>query len=648
MFKSLLSRILQFLGYKGELFGDVKISDFTEVSTTAEGTIVPIVDNPGAAGGNKKITVKNLLISMGLVTGAVLAALAVTNFTATNLTATSSATLPSSTTVNGQTVCLGDGTNCIAGNSDDTLADVTNRGAVATTSVTLYGGATVGQTFTATGSAVLPSTTTIDSKNVCLADGTNCIAGAEADTLFSVTNRGSIATSSLTLYGGATVGGTLTSTGTANLQLLTFTNGTGTTLETTNLMKAASLIVTGNSQFQDISSFGTATGTGLHAAVVCLTNDTCRTTWPTSGGSSGSDDWTYYPSGTFGETIAPATSTAVVSSTLAYFNGLTSVKSTSTNATTTWLNTNHLFANSSTSTNGYFTNASTSRMIFGRDGGTSDPVLRGRDADSGIYFSGTSFPTVAITGNGSPLAVFNQSAVLSCLSGTVSCFDFTTGAVQITNSAPKSIYIDNTVGEIDFIFGLNNGVFSFESSDGIDYIVMASTTAQGPLVFFPFGTTSSRLTVTSTVILSGLQATAGGASYVCVDGAGLISSSTSVCVPSADKYKLNQKPLDLGLQTLMQLEPIDFDWNRETSSLSGHSIGIRADSAEKVDERLITRNSDGTLRGFRYDVFTAVLLKAIQEMEQAEENQDARIDQLERENADLNQRLQRLETLINL
>ncbi|MEO5927691.1 MAG: hypothetical protein ABIO72_03135 [Patescibacteria group bacterium] len=52
---------------------------------------------------------------------------------------------------------------------------------------------------------------------VCLANGTNCPASApsaESDTLLSVTNRGSVATATLTLYGGATVGGTLTATGT--------------------------------------------------------------------------------------------------------------------------------------------------------------------------------------------------------------------------------------------------------------------------------------------------------------------------------------------------------------------------------------------------------------------------------------------------
>lgn len=86
----------------------------------------------------------------------------------------------------------------------------------------------------------------------CLADGTNCPAiAASTETLLSVTNRGAAATSTLALFGGATVGGTLTATGTTALQVLTFTNATG-----------ANLNLTGTGSFANISFTG-ATGTSL-------------------------------------------------------------------------------------------------------------------------------------------------------------------------------------------------------------------------------------------------------------------------------------------------------------------------------------------------------------------------------------------------
>ncbi|MBU0999758.1 hypothetical protein KKG24_05715, partial [Patescibacteria group bacterium] len=60
----------------------------------------------------------------------------------------------------------------------------------------------------------------VGGQSVCLADGTNCPSGfTETDTLLSVTNRGSVATATLTLYGGLTASN-VTATGTTSLSVL--------------------------------------------------------------------------------------------------------------------------------------------------------------------------------------------------------------------------------------------------------------------------------------------------------------------------------------------------------------------------------------------------------------------------------------------
>ncbi|MCA9384662.1 MAG: hypothetical protein KC662_03060, partial [Candidatus Magasanikbacteria bacterium] len=72
--------------------------------------------------------------------------------------------------------------------------------------------------FTITSQGVVSSTNLIVAgQNVCLADGTDCLPGGiESDTLLSVTNRGSVATATLTLLGGA-ISNTLNVTDTATI-----------------------------------------------------------------------------------------------------------------------------------------------------------------------------------------------------------------------------------------------------------------------------------------------------------------------------------------------------------------------------------------------------------------------------------------------
>ncbi|MBD3250971.1 hypothetical protein GF380_00625, partial [Candidatus Uhrbacteria bacterium] len=110
----------------------------------------------------------------------------------------------------------------------------------------------------ASGTAYIGTDVVVNGQSVCLSDGTNCGPATEADTLASVTNRGSVATSSVTFYGGVTTSD-LTATGTTDLQGLTFTVATGTSATTTNFF-ATNLLFTG------------ATGTNVNATNIVSTN----------------------------------------------------------------------------------------------------------------------------------------------------------------------------------------------------------------------------------------------------------------------------------------------------------------------------------------------------------------------------------------
>ncbi|MBI5654189.1 hypothetical protein HZC53_00830 [Candidatus Uhrbacteria bacterium] len=94
-------------------------------------------------------------------------------------------------------------------------------------------------------SARLPSDTRINSTTVCLSDGTNCPSGVSGS-LQSVTNAGNTTTNAIIVYGGITTSN-FTATGTTSLLGMTFSNGTGTSVTTTNLAVLTGLSLPTNS-----------------------------------------------------------------------------------------------------------------------------------------------------------------------------------------------------------------------------------------------------------------------------------------------------------------------------------------------------------------------------------------------------------------
>lgn len=134
----------------------------------------------------------------------------------------------------------------------------------------------------ASGSSLL-----VSGKNVCLADGTNCLGGS-TPSLAQVTGAGATTTATLQLYGGfmaasSTVTSTLTVLGNASLQGLTWTSATGTSATTTNLfstygnmtnLTSANGTVTslsfGNGTSTSWFGFSTASGTTLNASMVAV------------------------------------------------------------------------------------------------------------------------------------------------------------------------------------------------------------------------------------------------------------------------------------------------------------------------------------------------------------------------------------------
>ena len=91
---------------------------------------------------------------------------------------------------------------------------------------------------------------------------------------------------------------------------------------------------------------------------------------------------------------------------------------------------------------------------------------------------------------------------------------------------------------------------------------------------------------------------------------------------SASRFKERVGDLDVGLAAVMKLRPVSY-FLKDTMgdpNNAAEQVGFIAEEAQAVDPRLVTRNSEGQVQSFRYEQFTALLTKAIQEQQRQMEN----------------------------
>lgn len=101
--------------------------------------------------------------------------------------------------------------------------------------------------------------------------------------------------------------------------------------------------------------------------------------------------------------------------------------------------------------------------------------------------------------------------------------------------------------------------------------------------------------------------------------------TTTTCLLSTRKIKQDIEPLDIGLETVMKLEPVSYQLKPENNpGHLGRQVGFISEDVDQVDSRLVSRDEHGDPMGVRYQQLTSVLAHAIQE-------QQAEIEDLKKE-----------------
>jgi|GEM_PF-4124144 len=130
------------------------------------------------------------------------------------------------------------------------------------------------------------------------------------------------------------------------------------------------------------------------------------------------------------------------------------------------------------------------------------------------------------------------------------------------------------------------------------------------------GTTSpwTKLGVNSTVSMPGLANDSTGY-YVCLNTTtGQLATSTGACGASSIQYKENVEDLGYGLEDLLSLKPVSFDYKQSYIKNAPRQIGFIAEEVDPIIPEVVQRDQSGEIQGLDYPKFTALIVKAIQEL----------------------------------
>ncbi|MDD2935014.1 MAG: tail fiber domain-containing protein, partial [Candidatus Pacebacteria bacterium] len=157
-------------------------------------------------------------------------------------------------------------------------------------------------------------------------------------------------------------------------------------------------------------------------------------------------------------------------------------------------------------------------------------------------------------------------------------------------------------GDSNFYIGNENFVNKWLTvSDGTGNVGIGTTT--------PWRT----LSVNGTAAFTGLT-NDGTGYYACISTSGELATSTTACGASSERFKTNINDLTYGLDTVLQLRPVSFNWKSDFINSSSTQIGFIAEEVNTLIPEVIGHDDKGTIMNLDYPKLTSVLVNAIKEI----------------------------------
>lgn len=240
--------------------------------------------------------------------------------------------------------------------------------------------------------------------------------------------------------------------------------------------------------------------------------------------------------------------------------------------------------------------------------------------DRGLEFSAT--PTTGTSEYGMVLQPVFASAGTTEVDGIF--------LQPITASASYTVTTGNALRITDFAKGSGSSIGTATGLE-IDSISAGSTN----YAIHTFGATQSQLG--GPLLLPGLStssaATSGTVCWTSSTG-NLTVNTTTTCLASLEELKDKHGTIsgEAALNEISKLDPFWYTWRRDTPEWvvdKSEQPGLGAHQVEAVDPRLVGYDPAGKLHGVRYEQLTAVLIAAVKDLKDANDNLEQRLARLE-------------------
>lgn len=108
--------------------------------------------------------------------------------------------------------------------------------------------------------------------------------------------------------------------------------------------------------------------------------------------------------------------------------------------------------------------------------------------------------------------------------------------------------------------------------------------------------------------------------------------TTTTCLLSTRKIKKYIEPLieSDGLELVMKMRPVHYELKKDPTHI-GEQVGFISEEVERIDDRLVSKDPDGNPMGVRYQQYTAILTKAIQQLNSKVDSLNSEIIKLKME-----------------
>jgi uncharacterized delta-60 repeat protein len=206
----------------------------------------------------------------------------------------------------------------------------------------------------------------------------------------------------------------------------------------------------------------------------------------------------------------------------------------------------------------------------------------------------------------------NASPILTITSATSTTYSpqiaFRTGTTPTTKF---TLGVDISTGKLRIVPSSNIGTSTGITLDASGNVGIGTTAP------------STRLAV------DGLTSSQPGRT-ICSDDSGNFYYYSGSCVSSSIKYKTNIQNLGIGLETLLKLRPVTFEFKKDYGGYDGTThMGFIAEEVEQVTPILVDYNN-GEVSGVRYSELTALIVKSIQEQQKEIEDLKKEIEELKK------------------